>query len=794
MRLTGFRSVFAAAALLFGSAQAAPFSLFSFLFPGSEWDVNGDGLVRVTLLSVPELDGGIRAANLCADLEKMLKAGMSRPVRVNHEPVTQGKSLMSWYYHPDAGEARARLFPGEIDLVLLAEDASVVTGYPEFFFEGVRAISGRLDPKKTKAMVLLTVRPGTSYRDKRVSAVANCTYRVAEGCGLEVIPGAYAWTQTLARNRLRGDSSIKARAGAFLYAASVWSSIANNRAPSAACQTDWTVKETARQLTESALEAVREERDKSHFAGPFKGTVRVEPRIRNRLKIFLPNTAEEDPVRLNFEAVLDAARVEAFWRTPADWFRDGFDRYSTCFDFVFGDIPQIDVYRNRSLYTSPDPQPTNVPPPAVAVFTRLPEGTREDRVVLENLETLLFKGYDYAKENGLVYIPYPLAWARAREQRPELAVLETSGKPGDWLDYMLANMLYTVISERFQPPPENAGPHLASLAHPYGFHEACARIGYTTIVQLASLRTVSNTLLLRSDAGRAGRGAPAFASVRLLDKPAADVTVYCATDKPEAAELSRTELLFTPDNYDIEQTVRIDPVTNAPAVFTYFMAGARSEDPGIDGRNDVRPIVLNYDEQVACTVRFDRDEVSPATGFAVRISASDRPADIVCARIRQNGLVAQERYLVPEYADGAMFRLHPTEEDYRRGEIQIDVYLSSTDLRFNGRKIAQTFKLRKPEGVLPDLRLVEPVRDVPIKGPAFVSARAESDATTGVSRITLYLGQKGLLARHGTSCAAPVESGPPQSRLPSGTYQLWAEAETTNGTVIATRPQLLRVE
>ncbi|MBQ7190242.1 MAG: hypothetical protein IJR99_12600 [Kiritimatiellae bacterium] len=797
--MTGKRGIavlFCAISLVFAKPGLAvnPFSFLPFFSDSVDWDFNGDGMIRVSLVSVPHLSGGLLAKDIGSDLERMIKSATKKPVRVAVEPVESAKSLMGWWYAPKSAEAKNRVFTSSTDFLIVTEDDTIVLNYPEFFFEGVRCLSDEAKKLQIRTALLLTAKPGTTFRDKRVGSVAEIVYRVGDGCGIEVIPAAYGWIQTMQRNRMRGNSPVKARASSFLAAAGIWSAIAGTAAEGIALEVDWTTKDLTRDLARSALEAVEIEREKSHYKGPFEGTVRIDPRIRKRLKIFLPNTAEDDPLRQSFSCILDAAHLDSFWRTPADWYRDGFDRYSTCFDLVFGDVAQVDQYLNTSLYTSFPSVPKGIPDPVVAVYPRIPLGTNETVLTLQNLEAFLFNGYDSAKANGIALVPYPLAWARAHQQNPALTKPEQDGKSNDWLNYLLASMFYTCVSGRYQPPSDREKPHFANQNHPHGFFEQCARIGYDTMIQLSSLRTARNTLILRSDTYRVAKDKPGFASIRLLDKPAAEVHVLCATDQPGLANLSRDELVFTPENFDIEQTVRIDPATNTPTLFTSFMASAQSTDPLINGRSDARPLVLNYDEHQTGKLSFDRDEVSPTTGFTVRLRADVSPTDMVRTDIRQNAMLEQERYLVPEFPDGVSFQLHPTADDYRNGFIKITVRLSSNDLRFHGQAVEKTFRLSSDGMKLPTVRLTEPLLAKPIQGPAFVTARAESDTQSGVRRLSLFLGQKGLASANSTVCTAAVENGPPMTRLPSGVYSLWAEVESTNGTVVATQPYTLQVE
>jgi hypothetical protein len=757
-------------------------------------DVNGDGVIRMVLLSPPKHAGGIDAALICSDLEGMVKAASPGvPVRVGFEPVANNRTLMGWWYNPDTQRARAQLFSGQADYLLLAESEEAARDYPEFFFEGVRALAHEARAKGIRTALVLMAKPANTFRDTRVLAVAETVYRVGDGCGVEVIPAAFGWHEALTHNRMTGDSPVKARANAYLAAAAIYCQLAEARVPRAALEADWTVKKTTEVLATSARDAVANEKVKKHYAGPFLGVVRIEPHIKKRLKIYVPNTAENDPLRQNLQFILDAAFQDGFWKTPADWYREGFDRYAAAFDLVYAERQQMEQYLDPSLYTSANVAPTNQPRPCVAVYCRNPESDAEGVNTLRNLESILIEGYDYAKSKRLVFIPYQIAWARVRHAGAPMVLETAPGRANDWLSYMLANMIYTLMTDRCQPPPEKSKPHSVNPDHPRGYHETCARIGYDTLMQLSTLTESQNTVLLRSETYRIDSSNPGFVGIRLLDRPSQEVRVFCATDVPGVAALSREGLVFTPDNFDIEQTVRILPATNSPTLFFHFMASAQSEDKAVDGSNDLRPFLLNFDETEVGAVAFARDSVSPALGFNVALRAEKRPSDMVCASIVQHGRVTDQVCLSPDHFDGSPVRLYPTAADYTSGVLPVTVRTTSADRRFNGRQFEFSFRVASNGLPIPSVHVTSPADGSVIDGPAFVTARAATDITNGVSGLGVYLGHKRLGKVSAPVCSVAVEQGPPQSRLGQGDYTLWSAVELVNGLVVASEPVTFRV-
>jgi hypothetical protein len=757
-------------------------------------DVNGDGMIRIALVSAPLHAGGIDAAVIAQDLAGAVQAAKTgKPVRVVTEPLAKSRTLLGWWYHPDTRASRAQLAAGSYDYLLLAESEEIIRGYPELFFEGVRAVSAAFAAKGTRVALVLLAKPASTFRDKRAVSLAETAYRVGDGCGVSVVPAAFAWMEALQHNHISGDSPIKARAYAYLAAAALYCDLADARLPKVALETDWTTKKTCEVLAASARDAMARARVEKHYSGPFEGIVRIEPRIKKRLRIYVPNTAEDDPLRVNLQFILDAAFQDWFWRTPADWYANGFDRNASAFDLVYADTRQMDQFLDPESCTAGGSAATNWPAPCVSVFCRNPEGDAQGGDVLRGLESVLIEGYDYAKSKHLAFIPYQIAWARAWQEDHALVSEAAPGRGNDWLSYMLANMIYTLVTDRYQPPPEKDKPHLANPDHPHGYHERCARIGYDTMRQLARLSARRNAVILRTETYRVDSDNPGFASVRLLDRPASDVQVFCATDEPSAAALSRAALLFTPDTYNIEQSVRILPATNRPTLFFNFMVSAQSEDKAVDGASDKRPFLLNYDEAERVSFSFARDSVSPITGFDVPFAPAQRPSDQVCVSVVQHGQVTEEIYFSHDHYGARPVRLCPTAADYQRGLLKVTVQTRSADRRFNGRQFEYAFRVSAQGLAVPQIRLTAPAAGGVLDGPAFVTARAEAAPAEQVASVAVFLGPKCLGRAAAAACAAAVEQGPPQSRLPCGEYTLWAVARSADGVVVATEPHAFTV-
>jgi len=513
--------------------------------------------------------------------------------------------------------------------------------------------------------------------------------------------------------------------------------------------------------------------------------------ITKRLAVYSLSTQTEDPIRLNLEHILEIASQDYILKTPAQWYQEGFDRNSIAMDLIYGDTRQVDLLIAEENYTSRTPTEQNKPIIAAFNWGNMNANMIDDN--LRALEQITLDGYDVARSKNFTYIPYPLAWARAYQRNKNLVVPNASGRPNDWLAYMLANMLYASVTGRFQPVSDKEKPILSNTEHPFGYHKLCAQIGYETLRQLSTLNRAANTVILNTRSFRVNRETAGFASIRLAAKPSAPVTLLCAMDKPDVAALSAPILLFTPENYDIEQTIRITATTNTATAYTYFMTAAQSDDKAIDGTYDKRLFLFNPPQAPDITLVPNRTDVSPSKGYAITLTPEPRPTDLVIVSVTQHGAVTEELYISPDHDCPHAMHLYPTAEDYARGSMKIALTITPYDKRHPGKTIEQTYLVSSEGFEQPVVEITHPVRDQRISGPAFVNATARTTPNKNCAETALFLGPKRLNATATGSVSAAVEKGPPPSRLTAGSYTIWATTRTTQGLVIATQPYTFEV-
>ena len=761
----------------------------------SPFDYNEDGVIRCAVLSAIEPKDGLDLSFVCSDLSGMIKASKpGLPVKVSFERIKESKTILGWWYHPDSAVARAGLLDASYDFVFLAEKESIATRYPELFFEGVYTLVNNLSTRKTNVMLLMTESPpSANFRDKSILKLAALTYRVADGCGIGVIPAAFAWNDVMHHNILTGQSLLKSRANSFLAAAAIWYQISDKKVPKDALSTSWVVKKTAIKMAKSARDAVEDSIQKKHYKGPFKGVVRTGAHMQQNYMIYQPGAAVNPDLKMGLEYIFNAAGQGVVQRSATEWYDTGFDRHSAAFDLVYGTIRELKLLQDDSRYTSTEYISKNMPKPLRVVYNRNPVNDRDGLLTLRTLENLLMDGYNFARKNDCVFIPYQIAWARAFAVNPQYVKAASGKSSNDWTSYMLANMIYTSLTGRFQMPPQREKPHIYNNEHPRGYHSACAKIGWQCMRQLSELNSRNNTLIVGSESWFVDQASPGFLRLRLLEPPASSVRILCEPNTPESLVLSRNILEFTPENYNIEQSIRCTAVGTKANVFCSVLMRAESKDPHIDAVFMQWAFLLNYNEDEKKGFSFSKSEISLKDQSYLMLKPDSRPVDIVQLRIFQDGVERSSIYFSPNFYTEYPICLFPTKADLLKGECRVTLKALSKDSRFNNFEREFVFKINTGNASIPDIRVVAPKQGELIKGPAFVTAEAVVEGVQEPCELSVFCGKKRLGMDIGRRLESAIEMGSPHSRLKTGEYSVWAAVRLKSGLVVASEVHHLSV-
>jgi len=480
-------------------------------------------------------------------------------------------------------------------------------------------------------------------------------------------------------------------------------------------------------------------------------------------------------------------------RSTADWYDTGFDRHSAAFDLVCGTVREMELFLDENKYTSTEFIAKSMPEPLRVVYNRNPANDKDGSLTLKILENILMDGYDFARKNNCVFIPFQIAWARALTANPEYVKAAEGKASNDWISYMLVNMIYTSLTGSFQLPSQREKPHVYNQDHPRGYHHACARIGWQCMRQLSELNTKENTVVVESESWLVDKKNPGFIRLRLLEPPQSSVRVLCEPDIPEMMTLSRNVLEFTAENYNIEQTIRCDAAGAGTDVFCNILVRAESKDPQIDAVFTKRLFLVNYAENKKLGFVLAPSELSLKDQSYIMLKPESRPVDIVKLHVFQNGVETASVDFSPGFYGEYPICLFPTREALQKGECRVTLKAASDDRRFNKFQKEFVFKFNIGSISIPDIKVVAPRSESVIKGPDFVTAEAVAEGVNEPCELSLFCEKKRLGMIQGTRLQRPVEMGPPQSRLTSGTYLLWAAVRLKSGLVVASEVTRLTV-
>jgi len=775
-------------ALLFTLQVSAQFSFLDlFRTQKSLFDYNEDGIIRCAILAPTAQDQREDFNLICQDLEQMiLNSKPDMPVRVTFEEITQTQTVMGWWYHPDTVESRQRFTATAYDYVIVAESKSIISDYPEIFFEGVRITQNKFAAKRASVLLLaFDPSPASKVNDARVDKLIELNYRVADGCGIKVVPSLLAWRNVVQHHILQSNSLLNKRANCYLTAASIWCQISGQSVPKASFITDWVVKKTAYVMALAAEEAVNKALLERHYSRPFQGVVRMDDRERPRYLFYHAGSRANEALRsaLDFLAVSDGKQTVQY--STADWYDTGLDRHAYPFDLTCGSIQEMEPLLDNKNYTSTEFISPELPASVRVIYNRNPSNDDNNELTLRNLEKLLIEGFTFARKNDFVFIPYQIAWARLWSVNPDYVKPVADKISNDWLNYMLAGMIYTALTGNYIEPPEVNMPLYYGELQPGGIHRLASRTGWHCMRQLAALKICDNAIISAASGSFIDRSNPAFIRIRLLEPPAAPVKILCAPTDPANIMLSRSEFVFDASNFDIEQVLRCASAGQDTNVFSDVLISAVSNDDDIDGVARKHTFLLNRSNGQRSSLSFATNQLDLSAQSYVMLGADTRPLDMVYVSVLQNGVETTTLCFSPDYYQQHPVCLFPSAAAIAAGSCEVTLNVVSQDRRFDGLQRKFEFKLNYGDVNVPQLRIVAPLDESVIEGPAFVNAEAMVAECDQQFELSLFCGRKLLGSTNESRLKAAVEMGAPLTRLSKGEYPLWAALRLANGMVIA---------
>ncbi len=486
-------------------------------------------------------------------------------------------TLMSWYYWPSSRTATMALLDQGWNYVVMIDDPYYGSSFPEYSFEGVRAIAQEVRKFQTVPLLVMT----WTSTDTALSNFAQMTYRAGAAEGVKVVPAGYAWNSLSAS--LTGTGTRPNLQGNYVTAAAIYSQIFGRSAATSSYVPGGMTQANAKSIAATALSSVQTQGTASQFTGTYAGPTHFEsPLNQSRLWWYTDfDSSTEYGIRGGLFSVLGLGRVS--------WF----EYYGGYQSFVSSGFP-YDFCQTR-FYYSADPTEWTAygtfdyedNSGTQSMVAGVDDGAVNDLGLPEQDSCAADVLYSLPYDPEEFFVPVRVFWSRVESTHPEVNPQPDGHHPGTEYNQGLATMMYTLLTGRCVVGTQPSdGPPNEDWELWY-----CRKTGYEIAWQYATLRErVPGFEVLPANANTTvqPKGTTTM-TARFLYQPKGNVTVSVSSDNTGAATVSPATLTFTPQNYNSTQTVTVSGVagtTNRPFHVRFLTT---STDAVFNGLSDSWP-------------------------------------------------------------------------------------------------------------------------------------------------------------------------------------------------------------
>ncbi len=402
--------------------------------------------------------------------------------------IGDGLSLMNFYYHPKARKERHKAITDSWTHVILL-GAPFACQAPELHFEGVRVVAEHV--KKSGAKPMLVMSGIGEDVPQKVALHGELAYRVGRGCGLDVIPLGYLWSDVLKKQNKKMRLNRE-----FMAAVSIYSQISKINPVSLVAKDKRHPERLF--MAKSVEDSLKNIKDGPVFTKPFQGRVRAVTRQTvDLIRIIRVGTISEKIWSKQMMDLLKNVGIKGEStntpRSPAGFQPAAYENIHSLLEkkphsIVFSrryNITDTMMKGLREASTTKELQ--------FQVYDRhwdMHHLSKNDRLNAINyvpqLEQALFQKYAEAKRQKLHLIPFHVALARMNVVRPDAPLTRDGVHWTPWYAYMLANMSYTAFTGK------SGEMTLRFWQSTYDPKEAdymftAAQIGHKVMMQLSSL-------------------------------------------------------------------------------------------------------------------------------------------------------------------------------------------------------------------------------------------------------------------------------------------------------------------
>jgi hypothetical protein len=398
--------------------------------------------------------------------------------------VLGGRTLTEAYYHPSYRAATRAVLDVKQDYLILLPETGFLYSYPEMVFDGVLQMSRRALNAGATPLLLM---PG-NLNTFVVNTIGSNTYRVANGCGIDAIPGAYG---TRTANLLTPPDDIGRKSQAYLLAAMLFRKITGlNAADTSYIPTYAGTPLDVVNLTSIANTTLSTHQSTVHYSTSRETTGRVRYRTitpaSNTVRYAWTGTSTETGISGTITPILQSSGYTASayktsstlgWsQTTLDTATSTFNANPNQFLFAIGRVSFISLAAQSLINTN---QANLIPFNFDRHYDDIGRGTSSINNVLDDIYNRTETADSECGLYGWAAIPFHLGAARLNDIDPSVIFSTDSIHVTSPLYTMMASMMITSALGR-EPVPTSA--ILADTQLSNGFN-----VGKQTIRELAFL-------------------------------------------------------------------------------------------------------------------------------------------------------------------------------------------------------------------------------------------------------------------------------------------------------------------
>jgi hypothetical protein len=570
--------------------------------PPIDPDLNGDGTLNILVIGTNQSiqDGGeaFSPDQIAAELQSILSADATLSVDVNvvAEDMYRTKQLVTgygqsgdeynWFYYchsfaqyyfwPEGRDARMANLAGQgavdWDQVVIGGDPNIVSETPGYYSLGVNKVATKV--AEGDAQPLLLMLWPKNENGASIDHFAEFTYRTGDGAKVQlpIVPAGRAWGDLPAGKK---DSAgiHPTPNGAYVAAATIYAHMVGKSASSSEYLYD-------DELADAALSTVLNEAGKVHYTGhrsfvsPFKSSD-ITDRVLNYNHT---GSSSENGILGGLKWVLAKAQVklESGGEPPINF---NYGRANT--EFEAHKRYKIDPGKFEFSLGFPMQDHSNYG------NTTMLYGLDKRRHGTEN-GTDLGVARKMVRDSELPYgrsIPVRTLLVLMKEAIPEQSAYSDGWHMNGDLNKAIGAYMYTLLTGHCaldaEPADKDSKQWRSWLAHKTGYETAW------NLMHLSAAAPCFKVTPDSPDSTSVTTTEGAGLSISFTNPPTGNVTVSLSTNNDTAVSYEPTEMVFTPENYNLPQKVSMLGLDGELPVELYTItAGTESTDPTFDGLVD----------------------------------------------------------------------------------------------------------------------------------------------------------------------------------------------------------------